>query len=75
MHSQQKLQSSSIGEIGGSNVNPATGHMAGQNMTSHTNSQHIGGHSSGPAHEGASRILSAETINERAQRKSITDVL
>jgi hypothetical protein len=26
-------------------------------------------------HDGASRILSAETINERQQRKSITDLL
>jgi hypothetical protein len=72
MQSQHKLGSSSIGEI-------ATSHHAGghinQNL-SHTNvgaSAGIGGtHHHG---DGASRILSADTVNERQQKKMITDIL
>lgn len=68
MQSQHKLQSSSVGEMAGSAL-PGTGV---QNGTSQTNSQHMGGQ---PGNEGGSRILSAETINDRQQRKAITDVL
>ena len=76
MHSQQKLGSSSIGDIAQSN---AAGGALHQNV-SHTGSQYVGGGAGGVGqhgqhHEGASRILSAETINERHQKKTITDLL
>lgn len=76
MHSQQKLGQSSIGDIAASNMpgQHNLGGVGGHGNASHTNSQFVGG-THHHAHDGASRILSAETINERQQKKLITDVL
>eukprot|EP00347_Sterkiella_histriomuscorum_P008400 403345240 len=74
MHSQQKLGSSSIGDIAASNI-PGQ-HNLGHGNASHTNSQFVGAGQTHHHHDGASRILSAETINERQQQKKlIIDIL
>ena len=52
---------------------PGGHHNLGVGGASHTNSQFVVG--GAHHHDGASRILSAETINERQQKKLITDVL
>lgn len=72
--SQQKLGTTSIGEIGSSGLN----HM-GMAGASQSNSQYVAGMTSGPGGQtnpaDASRILSAETINDKQQKKTITDIL
>lgn len=66
MHSQQKLGSSSIGDIAASNMGGGHGQMGGMHgNVSHTNSQYVGGAGGMHHGDGASRILSAETFNER----------
>ena len=72
--SQQKLGTSSIGEIGSSGLN----HM-GMAGASQSNSQYVAGMTGGAGGQtnpaDASRILSAETINDKQQKKTITDIL
>lgn len=72
MHSQQKLGSSSIGDIATTHAVP---NMAAQNISITNVGASAGVGSTHHHQEGASRILSAETLNERQQKRMITDVL
>jgi hypothetical protein len=66
MHSQHKMGSSSIhGDLQDSQD---------AHHISNAPSQQFIGHSA-PANDGISRVLSAETMNERAQKRTITEYL
>ena len=67
IQSQQKLGTSSVGEIGSSGLPANPG-------ASQTGSQYAAAMTGGGG-DGASRILSAETLNDKQHKKTITDIL
>lgn len=69
IHSNNKMGTTSVGEIGSSGL-PNMG-------ASQQNSQYVPGMTAGNGgvDGGGSRILSAETIGDKQQKKTITDIL
>ncbi len=71
IHSNNKMGTTSVGEIGSSGL------PANMGLASHQNSQYAPGMTAGNVgvDGGGSRILSAETIGDKQQKKTITDIL